>query len=150
MKTIRFYKLFIAVLILLNLITLFILWSSTKKHGPPGRNDLVELLDLQGTQKTKILDLQDDHFKKKDALIQKSRNLHEELFLSFSDASKDSTEIAQLIDRIVENQRETERMTFDYFKEVHALCDPHQKEKLEELIHDVLRRAGGPPPRPKH
>lgn len=147
MKTIRFYKILILVLLLLNISTVYFLWSSAKKHGRPGKNELVEMLDLEGTAKTKIIAMQEEHFSKKDALIKRSRDLHEELFRSFNDSSKDSTAIAQLIDRIVENQRETEQMTFDYFKEVSEICTPEQRVKLQELIHDVLKRAGGPPPR---
>lgn len=147
MKTIRFYKILILVLLLLNISTVYFLWSSTKKHGRPGKNELVEMLNVEGTAKKKILAMQETHFSKKDALIQRSRNLHEELFHSFNDTSKDSTEISQLIDKIVENQRETEQMTFDYFKSVSELCTPEQRIRLQELIHDVLRRAGGPPPR---
>ncbi len=150
MKTTRFYKLIIVVLILINLTTLFFLWKGHKRPKHPERNELVELLDLSGNAKIKILALQDDHFKKKDALINRSRNLHESLFQSFNDESKDSTEIKMLIDKIVENQRETEQMTFDYFKVVNSLCTPDQQKRLQELIHDVLKRAGGPPSPTKH
>jgi Spy/CpxP family protein refolding chaperone len=149
MKTIKFYKILIVVLILVNLGTLFFFWSGHKGPRHPGKNDLVEMLDLTGNPKTKILELQDDHFKKKDALIKRSRNLHETLFQSFNDESKDSTDINRLIDKIVENQRETEQMTFDYFKVVNLLCTPDQQKKLQDLIHNVLRQAGGPPHPPK-
>ena len=54
-----------------------------------------------------------------------------------------------LIDKIVENQRETEQMTFDYFKVVNSLCTPDQQKELQELIHNVLSRAGGSPSPPK-
>jgi Spy/CpxP family protein refolding chaperone len=147
MKTIRFYKILILILLLLNISTVYFLWSTTKRHGRPGKNELVEMLDLEGSAKTKILAMQEIHFSKKDALIKRSRDLHEELFRSFNDTTKDSVAIAQLIDKIVENQRETEQMTFYYFKEVSELCTQEQQIKLQELIHEVLRRAGGPPPR---
>jgi Spy/CpxP family protein refolding chaperone len=149
MKTTRFYKLIIVVLILINLTTLFFLWKGHKGPQRPDRNQLVEMLDLSGSAKTKILELQDDHFKKKGALVNRSRNLHESLFQSFNDESKDSTEIKKLIDKIVENQRETEQMTFDYFKVVNTLCTPVQQKKLQEIIHEVLSRSAGHPPRPK-
>jgi len=150
MKTIRFYKTLIVVLILVNLTTLFFLWNGPRRPKHPERNELVEMLDLTGNSKTKILVLQDDHFRKKDALIKRSRNLHESLFKSFNDPSKDSAEIKLLIDKIVENQRETEQMTFDYFKTVSSLCSTDQQKKLQELLHNVLSRAGGPPSPPKH
>ncbi len=46
---------------------------------------------------------------------------------------KTATEIKMLIDKIVENQRETEQMTFDYFKVVNSLCTPDQQKELQEL-----------------
>jgi Spy/CpxP family protein refolding chaperone len=149
MKTNKFYKIIIVVLILINLGTLFFFWKGHRGPGRPDKNQLVEMLNLTGDTKTKILELQDDHFKKKEALIKRSRNLHESLFQSFNDKSKDSTDIKMLIDKIVENQRETEQMTFDYFKVVNSMCTPDQQKKLQELIHNVLRQAGGPPHPPK-
>ena len=149
MKTNRFYKIIISVLILINIGTLFFFWKGHNGPQRPDRNQLVEMLDLSGSAKTKILELQDNHFKKKGALVNRSRNLHESLFKSFNDKSKDSSEIKMLIDKIVENQRETEQMTFDYFKVVNSLCTPDQQKELQELIHNVLSRAGGSPSPPK-
>jgi Spy/CpxP family protein refolding chaperone len=79
--------------------------------------------------------------------MKRNRTLHERLFHSFNDPKKDRNAIASLIDDIVENQREIEQMTFDYFKKIDALCTPEQKIKLQNTIHKVLSRVGGPPPR---
>ena len=106
MKTLRFYKILIGILVVVNLTTVYFLWSSANgdNHPPhPKRNDLIDRLGITGDKKEQIMRLQDDHFKQKDALIQKGRELHEKLFLSFNDTSKDSTEIALIIDNIVEN-----------------------------------------------
>jgi hypothetical protein len=150
MKTTRFYKLLILVLVILNITTVFFLWKSSK-HGPPHgpRKSLVEVLELKGNKASQIKNLEEIHFRDKDALMEKSRRLHENLFKSFNDATKDSADISMLIDKIVENQREIEQMTFDYFKSVNALCNNGQKEKLHEVIHDALARMGIPPPHPK-
>ena len=150
MKTARFYKILIIILVLINVTTVFFLWRSPghmPPHGP--RKSLVEILELKGEKAQKIKQLEDTHFHDKDALIDKSRKLHEQLFRSFNDPSKDSLDIQNLIDRIVENQRETEQMTFDYFKSIDALCDPKQKGQLQDVIHHALGRMGMPPP-PKH
>ena len=149
MKTLRFYKILVITLVLINLATVFFLWSGKRHHGPPDKNEIVDNLGLTGSTKTEILAMQDEHFKDKHALINRSRNLHEKLFTYFSDESKDSSDISGLIDDIVENQRETEQMTFDYFKEVNSKCTPEQQKKLQEMIHHVLRHAGGPPPPPR-
>jgi Spy/CpxP family protein refolding chaperone len=109
--------------------------------------DLIEQLELSGKKKDLILRLQDAHFQKKDALMKRNRTLHERLFQSFNDPKKDRNAIASLIDDIVENQREIEQMTFDYFKKIDSLCTPEQRIKLQNTIHKVLSRVGGPPPR---
>lgn len=147
MKTLRFYKLATLSLLLLNAITLFFLWNGPGHHGRPERNELVEHLGIEGTAREKILTLQDDHFKRKGELMDKSRRLHEELFSYFNNACKDSSAVAAKIDQIVENQRNIEQMTFDYFKQISSFCSEEQKKELGELLHELLRRSAGPPKR---
>lgn len=146
MKTLRFYKILVIVLILINAATLYFFFTAHRHPGKPGKTDLVDNIGITGENRMKIIQLQEKHFKDKDALIQRSRDLHEQLFRSFSDSQKDSADVASIINDIVENQRETEQMTFDHFKDVHALCTPEQQEELQKLIREVLKRAGGPPP----
>ena len=149
MKTIKFYKSALLALFILNCVTVFFLWNSTIDHhrGHPNKMDLLEQLELSGKKKDQIIRLQDAHFQVKDALMNRNRTLHERLFHSFNDPKKDSSAITLLINDIVENQREIEQMTFDYFKKIDSLCTPEQRIKLQNTIHKVLSRVGGPPPR---
>ncbi len=156
MEKTRFYKLVILVLVVVNLTTLYFYWNGCAPeehhdhhHGPPPRKSLVKVLSLTGTAKQKVQALEKDHFRVKDSLVGVSRRLHEQLFVSFNDPSKDSASIRKLIDHIVENQRETEQMTFDYFKEVELLCTPAQKKQLQKMIHRTLLRINPPPPPPR-
>lgn len=148
MKTLRFYKILVLILVVINLITLFFLMKTgNEKHPPFGpRKSLVTILDLKGEAADKIKVLELEHFRLKDSLVDHSRKLHEELFHSFNNSEKDSTDISTLIDKIVENQRENEQMTFEYFKKVDALCNEQQREELQNVIHHALRHMGGPPP----
>lgn len=149
MEKMRFYKLVILALVIVNLTTLYFYWNSSspeERHGPPSRKSLVTVLSLTGTAKQQVTLLEKDHFHVKDSLIHVSHKLHEELFVWFKDDSKDSVAIQKLINHIVENQRETEQMTFDYFKAVEKLCTPAQKKKLQKAIHGALSRLNGPPP----
>lgn len=153
MKQVKFYKLVILLLVGLNAVTLYFLWTSTddKRGGRPHRKSLVTVLDLKGNAKTTIAQLEKEHFHEKDSLINSSRKLHEQLFQYFGDATKDSTSIATLIDKIVENQRYTEQMTFDYFKSVSRLCTKKQRVELNHAIHFAIKGMGsGPHPRPKN
>lgn len=149
MKTVKFYKIVVISLFILNGVTLFFLLNPSRDRHPghPNKMDLLEQLELSGKKKEQIIRLQDAHFQAKDKLMNRNRTLHERLFHSFNDPKKDSSAIALLINDIVENQREIEQMTFDYFKKIDALCTPEQKVKLQNTIHKVLSRVGGPPPR---
>ena len=79
--------------------------------------------------------------------MDKSRRLHEELFSYFNNTSKNRSAVAAKIDQIVENQRNIEQMTFDYFKQISSFCTEEQKKELGELLHELLRRSAGPPKR---
>jgi len=152
MKSTRFYKIVISILVIINVTTLVFLWLTfNRPMGPPphpGRLDLVEKLGVEGKNRAKIIQLQDQHFKTKDSLISKGRELHERLYRFFNNSEKDSSDITQLIDQIAENQRETEQMTFDHFKAISELCTPEQRKLLDEIIHNVFNKHGpvGPPP----
>lgn len=147
MKSLRFYKLAVLVLLLLNLATLFFLWKGGPHHGRPERNQLVDHLGIEGQSREQILILQEDHFKHKEKLMNKSRRLHEELFSYYNDESRDSAAVSIKIAQIVENQREMEQITFDYFKRVSSFCNKEQKVELGELLHELLQRSAGPPKR---
>ena len=152
MKQLKFYKLLIVLLVALNAVTLYFLWTSSgNQNERPHRKSLVTVLALKGDAKTTVAQLEKVHFHEKDSLIKRSRKLHEHLFQYFSDDTKDSTAIAQLIDKIVENQRFTEQMTFQYFKSVSHLCTEKQRIKLNHAIHFAIRgMGGGPHPHPKN
>lgn len=148
MKTTRFYKILIGILLVINLVTIFFLWKSTGNnhlpHGP--RKSLVEILDLKGDAAKKIKTLELEHFRLKDSLMDQSRRLHERLFQSSKNPESDQNEIDKSIDKIVENQRETVLMTYQYFKKVSLICTPEQQEKLQKVLHHALRMNGPPPP----
>lgn len=149
MKTTRFYKWLIGILLVMNGTTLYLLWNSgeTPEEHHPRRKSLVTVLMLKGKARDEVRHLEKEHFHIKDSLIARSRSLHEELFHSFSDPKKDSADIAGLIDRIVENQRITEQMTFDYFREVSRWCTAKQRVRLQKAIHHAIARMGGLPRR---
>ena len=57
--------------------------------------------------------------------------------------------MTELINEIVENQREMEQMTYDYFKTISTYCSTEQREILKEAIGMAIQQmsAGRPPKR---
>lgn len=150
MKKALYNKLIIGALIGSNLLTLFFLWRLSADLPPRGpRKSLVELLDLTGVAKHKILALETSHFQQKDSLNEVSRRLHEQLFQTFHSTKNTKQKSEFIINHIVENQRQNERQTFEYFKEVHQLCTAEQRVALNSILHHALRRLSGTPPPPR-
>ncbi len=150
MKKIQFYQLLVICLVVLNITTIAFFWM--KKPGHPGKPDpreIVELLDLKGEKAKEILALQEKHFVKKGALVKARMDLHVKLFDSFNDPNSKQSTSDSLIDKIVENERVIETMTYAYFKKINALCDVTQRKELSKLIRKVLTHPQPPPPRKK-
>lgn len=149
MKTNKFYKSVILVLILLNLTLLYFILRPPVHHGPPGKYELVDELGLEGQKRNTVLEMQEKHFYDKRQLMDKKAELHEKLYNSFNNPEIDSTDISSLMEEITANQHEIVEMTYAYFQDVNALCDSDQQIKLKNILHEALRRSSGTPPPPK-
>jgi hypothetical protein len=145
MTKITFYRWLVVVLVLINASTLFFFLSKPTHHsGHPPRELLAEELKLSGAKKTKILHLQDVHFREKDRLIWESHNLHRRLFQLIAEENRNSQTREDLLDKIAQLHRKIEKMTFLYFQEIHDLCDVSQKKKLEKIMRHVFEHPKGP------
>jgi hypothetical protein len=151
MKTTRFYKIMIVLLVLINLTTLASIWWHQPPPPPPHPGEKPQLateIGLQGAAKSRVDKLEIAHHKEKQALLRKDRTWHKEYFaLIGTEKSADS-----LLRLIQTNKEEIESMTFDFFDQVAAECDPAQLEKLRSFIEDKLLEISGRPgpPRPPH
>lgn len=155
MEAKKLYKWVIVLLVLINGALLYLYWSkpAPPEHRPPHkRKSITIMLEMTGSDKQQVLKLEDIHFHRKDSLIRRGMHLHQELFRSFDNPKQDSSDIAAVIDKIVENQREMEQMTFDHFKAISQYCNPAQKRKLKKGIYRVLQQMTPHPPakRPHH
>jgi hypothetical protein len=147
MKKIQFYQLLVIFLIVLNGITVtFLYLKKPKHHHKPDPMEIVDLLHLNGAKTKKVLSLQKDHFDQKDQLIKNRKELHLALFNTFYNSSCKQSTIDTLINKIVENEREIETMTYFYFMRINDLCDAEQKKNLKKLIRRVLTHQHLPPP----
>lgn len=69
----------------------------------------------------------------------------------FNLLEKDSVTEQELVDRAslaANKQIQLDRLTFDFFKSVQALCRPEQKIIFREIIQEALRIMGRPAPPP--
>lgn len=146
MKSTRFYKLIIAVLIIINVGTLaFVAFGKPSHPTKPGEGPLLsETIGLTDDSKTKVDALEKVHHQDKHILMKKDRDLHEQLF-SYVGSEESPEEIYKQLNA---NKSEIERMTFEFFDDVSAYCSEKELIELKKFINEAMVNMGHRPPPP--
>lgn len=141
----------IGVLLLVGInIALIVILMKGKDHpgGPPGGAPFTFLeqeLQMTGQQKKDYAALREANHQVLDSLRQEMIALHKALY-----AGKDKSATDSIITLIGNVQAKHERLTYDHFMKVRALCTAEQQKKFDSVISEVLERmAPKPPPRPE-
>lgn len=142
MKSSRFYKIIIAFLVVLNIGILGFFWfNKPPKHGPP--TPIVEIISFESGVKSQISELEKEHHRKKRALMDRSRELHQEFY---SDMNRTDEEELLYLQKIGSVQMEIDEMTYDFFQEVMKLCTEEQKVELKKIVQGAIQHFDGPKP----
>lgn len=141
MKKERFYKVLIAILVVINVVTLMFFWLAKPPHHPPGMGPkLSDQLGVEAPKKTQMDILEEAHHQEKRKLMQKDRDLHELLFSHVGTSSNTD----ELQEKIALNKIEIESMTYDFFDSIAKLCNEEQKKSLQTLIRHGIHQIHGP------
>jgi Spy/CpxP family protein refolding chaperone len=160
----------VILLIILNVATLSVLWIRSgrdrshrhdgKEHPfapapmmqgpqqappmpPPPPGMIEQELGLSAQQADALKKLREGHFEKVDALMKEIEKTKKELFDMLFAENVDQAKVAEKINFITGKRSEVERLTFNHFKDVIALCDGKQKEKFRGILEGALKM---PPP----
>lgn len=147
----------VILLLVANSIAMAMYWWQQYSNSPLGTNAkdnqgasafLKEKLGFDSTQLIAFEALQQNH-------RQAIRSLKDSMHLAkdqfFGLLEKDSVTEQELVDRAslaANKQIQLDRITFEFFKSVQALCRPDQKIIFREIIQEALRIMGRPAPPP--
>lgn len=146
MKTTRFYKFIIALLVVMNISTLLFLWlRSPEQHRPPKPGMLSKRLELTGDSQAKVDILEKEHHQEKRKLIRLDISLREELYDNIGKEGDQQL----LLDQIDSNAREIEQMTFAFFDSVATYCNDTQRKQLRNMVHNAFNHIHRHPPKKK-
>jgi len=150
----------VVVLVILNLITIFLLWMGKPNHEINDRisgDDKIRIsemlkkeLGFDDKQINKFLELRVNHRKKSDKINKELMLIKKQMF---DEAMyKDNGVISDsLLNLSLKKQAELERITFNHFQDLKKICNKDQQKKLMKLMHNILgpphpQRMDGPPP----
>lgn len=164
----KFSSWLIVLLILLNISTLYLLWSKEivkpEDSAPPPRErheNFIRFLreELQFSE-NKIQDYEqyrDKHANQNRELINQIQDLKRELHNEIFKEHPDTVRADLLAEQIGKKQIQIEKITFAHFLDLKKLCGKEQQEKLHTLLDEFhrknrLQQEQPPPPdrrRPK-
>jgi periplasmic protein CpxP/Spy len=160
-KKYRFALVVIAVLVILNIITIsFILFSPMGREFLLGREHIQSTIEdeLQFTdmQKKQFAELRAQHFARGDSMAAIEFRSMDSLFAMLRQPSIDSDSVRHLTGKLGELAATRQAGLFDHFRAVRALCTPEQKARFDTVIVKVMemirdphgfQKPKGPPPR---
>ncbi len=154
-KAINYWKGFALVMIALNILVLCVLLLKpfTSPEHPRGRPTeegpakfIIEKLKFTPQQEADFTMLKLQHQSAIRKLRKEGRSLRE----SFFEGLKQDSVLAEkeiIAQRIAENQKQIELVTYNHFQEVKKLCTPEQKLIFNKIIQEVLQQMA---PHPLH
>ncbi|MGZ3862329.1 MAG: Spy/CpxP family protein refolding chaperone [Bacteroidia bacterium] len=153
MQSTRFYKIAIAVLVVLNISTLTFMWMAHRQNpaprGPAGAFEfLAKELKLDDTQLKQFDEMHKALHEEATQIREKNHAMHHRFF-DLLHVQNDSGLVKQLADSMAYYQVQMELLTFNHFKKIRGICRPEQQKKFDEVINQALEmmgpRPGGPP-----
>lgn len=157
---IRVLSILVAILVILNVISLGYIWYAhgpMAEHGPrdghgPG-GLVIKELGFDQKQQEVFEKLRNEHHSAMRSIGEQDRALHDELYRSLARSSDTSAYADSLIHRIAMLRIENEQLTYRHLALVRRMCTPAQQQRFDEMIAEAMarheRREGpqGPPGR---
>jgi periplasmic protein CpxP/Spy len=153
MTNIRFYKVVIIILVLLNLGTLGFLWLAPPRSGSlPERGQAAEFLirelRLTPIQRDEFGKMRDEHSARLSVLQEQDRKLHDRFFDAIFLPVPDTSSVNMLCDSIAGVRKQMEMLTFEHFANLRQLLTINQRVKFQRVFRQALDRVMPMPPAP--
>lgn len=138
-------------LLLLNMATLgFLVFRKPPHDKRPERGGptkiIVERLKLDEAQQKKHRELAKVHHEAFVKLKEKSQELHHDYYALLTTDNVNNAQADSLSNLIAANQNEIDRLNFNHFMDIKAICNPEQKLLFNEFADEISRFFSGPPP----
>lgn len=144
----------IVILVILNIITLSLLWigrPQPNKYRPMGNNNhiqklLKEELGFSDEQTKHFLEIRENHIKNTKQLNEATKRIKKQMFDLALDETDQQSVSDSLLNLTLEKQKRLEKAMFQHFIDIKNLCNPEQKVKLKKLMHKLFAPppSGGP------
>jgi periplasmic protein CpxP/Spy len=146
--SLKYWKVATFIMIALNITLIVFLFLKPFGGKHPGENEdgdpgkyIVEKLKFSEQQQTEFDKLKEAHHGSIMILQAEGKKLRTNFFngLTLDPANNN---VDSSVNKIAENQKQIELITYNHFKEVKKICTPEQKLIFNDIIQEVLERLG--------
>ena len=145
-KPLKNWKIFAFILIALNIILIALLILGRPPHRQGGNDPgkyIVEKLKFTDQQEAAFEKLKEAHHEAVLDLRKEGDELRKSFFNGLiSDSSSSNKD--SLANKIAENQKQMELVTYNHFEEVKKMCNPEQKQIYNGIIQNVIKQLANP------
>src|SRR5215212_2261865 len=152
MNKMRFLTLSVILLLILNAISLFILFQTHMKQGGlhhEGKeghaNYIIHELKLDDQQQNRFAELRDKHHDMMRTIHEEDKALHDSYFSLLKTDKPDKVKVDSVSSLIGEQQRKMATTTFDHFRELRTICRDDQKKLFDNTIDEIVKMMGRHP-----
>lgn len=144
-NALKFWKIFAILLVLIN-ITLIVFLLLKPIGKPNNRKEeniqekyLSEKLNFSVKQENQLMALRKTHHDSIEVLLLEAKKL-KKIFFDGLKSDPVKTNVDSIANKIVENQKQIELITYQHFAKVKEICSPDQKIIFNDIIEDVLKK----------
>lgn len=156
MKRMTFLTVSVIALLVVNAVTLFILFHMHLggTHGLHGNNGkgpvdyIVRQLKLDEQQQKQFADLRDQHHAFARDAEREDERLHDLYFSMLKSDTPDKSKVDSVANLIGDQRRKLATVTFDHFRQLRALCHDDQKKLFDNTIDEIARMVTSHPDGP--
>jgi hypothetical protein len=138
-------KYLIISLLTLNVICIYFLIRPHRgPHHPP---KITNIIHFDEATKLKIDKMENTHFKQMSTYSNKIKIIREKIYLNNKNGI-DKLDYVSLFDEMSENQKNIEKLRFQYFSDIKKLCNKKQQIELDLFVkrmleHEAMRKPKG-------
>ena len=144
----------IAILIVLNVVTLGSFWLRRPPHrpigagqSPDGQKIMEERLQLSDEQARQFERIRNEHFMRARPLQDDIHKIRLDLLDEVFSSEPNEVKIQKLLAEVGDKQGEFEKNLYNHFQELKNVCNQQQREELKLMLIDLIERTRPQDPR---
>lgn len=150
---VKLLTILVVLLLFINVATIAGIWKLIDPHTlgmmpppPPSPKDfIISKLDLDEEQQKVFEELRKEHFEQMSGLQEQIRDEKDAMYDLLKSSSPDTTQTYLHIAKIMQSEERLERITFEHFRKVRAICNEEQQQHFDVIIDQVMRMVMRPP-----